>query len=114
MSSLGILPYLFVFIIIFWVFVIRPQNRRNREAMALRDQLEVGSEVMLTSGVFGRVSEIDDDAVHVEVAPGVTIRVIRAAVARIIPQDTDEPDTESDTDDTPEIEAGNDAGPEEK
>lgn len=121
MSALGILPYLIALVLIFWFMIIRPQQRQRQQMQTLLRELSVGTEVMLSSGIFGRVTAIDDDAVHVEVAEGTAIRVIRGAIARIIPEDAGEQDAgeqdaaEQDTPehDTPEIDAGNDAGPEE-
>lgn len=110
MKALGLLPYLIAFILIVWFMVIRPQQRQRQEMQSMLKDLQVGAEVMLTSGIFGRVTEIDDDAVHVQVAEGAVIRVIRGAIARVIPQHGDEHDPEHDT---PEIEPGNDAGSEE-
>jgi preprotein translocase subunit YajC len=47
---------------------------------------------MLTSGIFGRVSAIDEDSakIHVEIAPGVIIEVARVAIATVIPESTDD------------------------
>jgi len=81
--------------LLFWVVLIRPQVRRQRELGHMQSTLEVGDEVMLTSGVFGTVRALDEDVAQVEIADGVTIRVARAAVGRLVgddePERTDEP-----------------------
>ena len=46
--------------------------------------LAVGDEVMLTSGIFGMVRALDDETVALEVADGVTLRVVRAAVGHVV------------------------------
>ena len=107
-----LLPYLVALVLIFWFMVIRPQQRQRREMQSLLNNLAVGAEVMLSSGIFGRVVEIDDDAVHVEIAAGTVIRVIRGAIARIIPQETEQDENVTEQH-TPEIESGDGAGPEE-
>ena len=107
-----LLPYLVALVLIFWFMVIRPQQRQRREMQSLLNNLAVGAEVMLSSGIFGRVVEIDDDAVHVEIAAGTVIRVIRGAIARIIPQDAEQDENVTEQH-TPEIESGDGAGPEE-
>jgi len=70
--------------LLFWLFLIRPQTRRQRELAHMQSTLEVGDDVMLTSGVYGTVRGLDDDAAQVEIADGVTIRVARGAVGRVV------------------------------
>jgi preprotein translocase subunit YajC len=72
---------------VFWLLLIRPQSRRQRELAHMQSTLEVGDEVMLTSGVFGTVRSLDDDVAQVEIADGVTIRVARGAVGQVVHDD---------------------------
>lgn len=81
--------------LLFWVVLIRPQVRRQRELGHMQSTLEVGDEVMLTSGVFGTVRALDEDVAQVEIADGVTIRVARAAVGRLVGDDEPEPTDEA-------------------
>jgi preprotein translocase subunit YajC len=74
-----------------YVFFIVPQGRRRKQALALQRAVEPGSRVILTSGLYGTVVEIDDDAVVIEAAEGVQLRYAKAAVLRVIP-DVDESD----------------------
>lgn len=90
-----------VLFLVLWLLFIRPASKRNREMREGQSAAEVGSEVMLTSGIFGRVSQIDEDAarIHVEIAPGVNIQVARVAIATVTPQkDADSDEAASDTD----------------
>ena len=80
----------------FYMLIIRPQRNRQRAQQRLVDQLAVGAKVMTTSGLFAEVAAIADDGVLLEVAPGVTMRWTRAAIARIIPEPEPEPDVEDD------------------
>jgi preprotein translocase subunit YajC len=100
----GLAPFV-VIALLFWLLLIRPASRRNRELQQTQRSAEVGSEVMLTSGIFGVVSEAGDDTLQIEIAPGTTIKVARAAVARVIPEET-EPDAEPDE---PEAEPADEA-----
>jgi preprotein translocase subunit YajC len=82
-SSIGaLLPFILI-IGVFWLLILRPQQRRQRELRHLQSSLSAGDDVMLTSGIYGTVSSIDDDHVLVEIAPGVTIRVARGAIAQL-------------------------------
>jgi preprotein translocase subunit YajC len=66
-----------------WLLVIRPAQRRQREAAALNSELAVGQDVMTTSGLFGTITALDDESAHLEVAPGVVLRFTRRAVAAV-------------------------------
>jgi preprotein translocase subunit YajC len=70
--------------VLFWVVMIRPAQRRQRALAHLQGELAVGDEVMLTSGMFGVVRALDEEAVHLEVADGVSVKVVRAAIGRVV------------------------------
>jgi preprotein translocase subunit YajC len=70
--------------LLFWLLVIRPASRRQRELGRMQSSLSVGDEVMLTSGVYGTLRELEDDRVHVEIATGVVISVARGAIGTIV------------------------------
>ncbi|CAN5483804.1 N/A [soil metagenome] len=77
-------------VLLFWLFIIRPQSRRQKELRSMQSSLSVQDEVVLTSGVFGTVREVDDDHVMVEIADGVVIKVARGAVGSKVEQQVDE------------------------
>jgi preprotein translocase subunit YajC len=80
--------------------MIRPQQKRAKAQRQLVSQAEVGDEIMTQSGIFGTVTNIDDEdgTVTVEVAPGIEIRMLRAAIGRLLT----EHDTYEDDDDEPD------------
>ncbi|MCX6401341.1 MAG: preprotein translocase subunit YajC [Propionibacteriales bacterium] len=69
--------------VVFWLLIIRPAARRQREVSALHAALAVGDDVLLTSGVFATIVGAEEDHLEVEIAPGVVIHVVRGAVASI-------------------------------
>src|SRR3954451_1689893 len=77
--ALLFLPLMFLAL---WAIVILPQQRRMRAHQTLVSALHEGDEVMTTSGIFGTITAIDDEVLHLKVAPAVTLRVVRAAIAR--------------------------------
>jgi preprotein translocase subunit YajC len=93
-------PYVLVAVFaLIYVALILPQNRRKKQALALRRQVEVGSRVMLTSGLYGTITEIDDDTIVIEASEGVEMRYAKAAVLRVIPEELEsDADTDTDTD----------------
>jgi preprotein translocase subunit YajC len=65
-----------------YFLLIRPQRRRQREQAAMQSSIDVGDEVMTTSGVYGFITGFDGDIVWLEVDDDVQIRIARAAVQR--------------------------------
>ena len=81
----------------YFVF-LRPRNRRMKEARALAASLAVGDEVVLNSGIYGFVSDIDGDIVWLDIADGhgserIEIRVSRGAIARKVTATTSNTDS---------------------
>ena len=63
------------FMTIFYFFMIRPQTKRQKEIKKFQDSLENGKTVITQGGIYGRVREVKDNYVLVEIADGVKIRV---------------------------------------
>jgi preprotein translocase subunit YajC len=79
--------YLIIIVVLFaamWLFLVRPQRRRQLEQAQLQDSLEAGDEILTAGGIHGTVREIDDELVHVEIAPGTVVRLDRRAVATVV------------------------------
>jgi len=75
-----------IFLALMWFLLVRPQRERVRRHQALLAALTVGDEVITVGGMVGRIVALDDDEVHLEVAHGVVLRVVRLAVnARVQP-----------------------------
>ncbi|MFP5319344.1 MAG: preprotein translocase subunit YajC [Acidimicrobiia bacterium] len=65
-----------------WALLIRPQQRRLRQHQEVVSSLRAGDRIITAGGIYGRVQAVDDEAMTVEVAPGVELRVLRAAVSQ--------------------------------
>ncbi len=104
MSELASLLPLVAIGLLFWLLLIRPQSRRQREVRQMQAALQVGDEVMLTSGIYGVVRTLDDDKVLLEIAPGTVVEVARGAigqrVGRTASGDTEGTGTEGTTDES--------------
>lgn len=88
MSGLGPFIPLLLIAVVFWFLIVRPQRRRQQALVATQSSLDVGSEVMLGSGIYGTVASLEDETIHVEVSPGTVVKVARQAVVKVV----DEPD----------------------
>src|SRR6476469_2006685 len=80
---LGILPWLLIFGI-FYILMIRPQQRRVKEHQAAINAVKKGDEVITGGGIRGRVTKVTDDEAEVEIAQGVKIRVIKSTINNVI------------------------------
>lgn len=83
----------------FFFFVVRPQRARQRQFSSTQASLAEGQEVVTTAGLYGRLAEVAPEFVLLEVAPGVRVKVARAAVASVVP--VVEPATDVPPDDQP-------------
>ena len=79
----GLLPFVLI-ALVFWFLIVRPQRRRQQALASTQSSLEVGSEVMLNSGIFGTVASLDDETILLELSPGTVVKVSRQAVLRVV------------------------------
>lgn len=86
MGYVNALPLIIVLAVFALLVVVpmRRQMRRQREVQSLQTTLAVDSEVMTTSGLYGRVVAVEDRTIDLEVAPEVTVRFARAAIGEIV------------------------------
>jgi preprotein translocase subunit YajC len=69
-------------IAIFYFMLIRPQQKRMRQQMELINSLRVGDDVMTSSGIYGTITEVEEETVLLEISEDVQIRVAKSAVSR--------------------------------
>ncbi|MBT8148424.1 MAG: preprotein translocase subunit YajC [Pseudomonadales bacterium] len=85
MVSLIFMLGLFVF---FWLIIIRPQRKRQKEHEQLVANLSKGDEVVMTSGLLGKVTKIEGDYLVVQAADGIDLKFQRVAVHAVLPKGT--------------------------
>ncbi len=77
-----------VFVGIFYFLLFRPQQKRAREHQNLVSRLSAGDEVVTNGGLLGRVTEVGDTFVTLEVAEGVRVKVQKVQVLQLVPKGT--------------------------
>jgi preprotein translocase subunit YajC len=97
-ETIGSFLPLILVIVVFYFIVIRRSQNQQRQIRQTQAALVPGQEIMTTAGLFATVSAVKDDEVLLEVAPGVTCRYARGAVARIVPR----PDEQATSSEVPE------------
>ena len=109
----GILPFILI-ALVFWLLIVRPQRKRQRELVSTQSSIGPGTEVMLGSGIYGTVASLDDETIQLELSPGTTVKVARQAVVKVVTREDDttfglddpetqrtrDPDTDPDNPDT--------------
>jgi preprotein translocase subunit YajC len=84
---MSFLPLVIIFVL-FYFLLIRPQQKRQKEHRQMVEALEVGQEIVTGGGVLGKITEVGDLWVTVEVAQGVSLKVQRSTIAALMPKDT--------------------------
>lgn len=77
-----------IFFLIMYFMIIRPQSKRAKEHKKLIEALSKGDEVVTNGGLLGKITEVGDNFVQVEVADGVVIKIQKSAVASVMPKGT--------------------------
>jgi preprotein translocase subunit YajC len=77
-----------IFFAIMYFLIIRPQSKRAKEHRLMVEALAKGDEVLTNGGILGRISEIGESFLRVELTEGVTVVVQRQSVAAVMPKGT--------------------------
>lgn len=67
-------------IVIFYFFMIRPQSKKQKEIKKAREAMQKGDAVVTAGGIHGKIKEIAETTILIEVAQGVTLKVDKASV----------------------------------
>jgi preprotein translocase subunit YajC len=84
-AAISTLLYVVIFVVMLFFFAVRPQRKRQQEAIALLGRVKPGDEIVTVSGIYGTVTEIEDDkTMLLEIAENTEIRVARGAISSIV------------------------------
>src|SRR5262244_629460 len=86
----GIAPILMmvVFIAIFYFLLIRPQQKKAKDHQAMVTKLSNGDEVVTSGGILGKIVEVGETFVTLEIAPNVQIKVQKFQITSLMPKGT--------------------------
>jgi preprotein translocase subunit YajC len=93
---------------VMYVLMIRPQRQRQAQQQEMISGAGVGDDVLTTGGIYGTITQADDDDIVVEIAKGVTVHMTRRGIAAVLPPE-DEDDADVVEAELEEPEAGHDA-----
>src|SRR5580693_9516500 len=81
-----LLPVLLL--VVFYFLLIRPQSKRAKEQREMLSKVAVGDEVATTGGILGKVTEVGEQFLTLEIAPGVNVKLQKFQVAQVLPKGT--------------------------
>ncbi len=86
MLSAFLLPALLL--VVFYFLLIRPQNKRAKEQREMLSKISAGDEIATTGGILGKVTEVGDQFLTLEIASGVNVKLQKFQVAQVLPKGT--------------------------
>ena len=86
-GMLGFLPLVILFLV-FYLFLIRPQMKRQKEHSRMVSGLNKGDEVVTNGGLLGKITEVGDNFVSLEVANNFEVKIQKHAVSQVMPKGT--------------------------
>ncbi|NHF74184.1 preprotein translocase subunit YajC [Paracoccus xiamenensis] len=81
------IPLILIFVIMYFL-ILRPQQKRMKDHRNMVSALKRGDQVVTQGGLIGKVTDVKDDEITVEIAQGVKVRVVRATIAQVVTQTT--------------------------
>ena len=108
-SGSGILFIIIIAFLLLYLIVVRPQKRRQNEQQQMISELQVGDEVLTAGGIYGTVTQLDDERVTVEIAPKLEVEVSRRAIAGVTREPEEPEQDESAEPDEPQEDEGSGA-----
>jgi preprotein translocase subunit YajC len=79
---------LVIMVVVFYFLLIRPQSKRAKEHKAMIATMENGAEVVTSGGILGKVTELGEQFVTIEIADGVRVKVQRHTITQVLPKGT--------------------------
>jgi preprotein translocase subunit YajC len=82
-GGIGITPIFFaLMILVFWLFFIRPQAKKQKQQKAFLENLQKGEKVVTIAGIHGSVNKVNDDGtISLEINPGSYIKIEKSAIS---------------------------------
>jgi preprotein translocase subunit YajC len=84
---IAFLPFV-VILVVFYFLLVRPQNKKAKEQREMLSKIAAGDEVATTGGVLGKVIEVGEQFLTLEIAAGVNVKLQKHQVAQLLPKGT--------------------------
>jgi preprotein translocase subunit YajC len=84
---MSFLPMILIFVVL-WLLMIRPQMKRAKEHKGMLEALSKGDEVVTNGGIAGKIADIGDSFIQIEIAANTVVPVQKQAIAAVLPKGT--------------------------
>jgi preprotein translocase subunit YajC len=81
---------------VMYVLMIRPQRQRQAQQQSMISEASIGDDVLTTGGIYGTITQAEDDDIVVEIASGITVHMTRRGIAAVLPPEEEEGDDDAD------------------
>ena len=71
--------------VIFWLLILRPQMKRQKEQQTKIEAIKKGDQVLTGGGIVGKVLRVDDNYADIEIAQGIKVKALKSTIADVIP-----------------------------
>lgn len=79
---ISFLPFIAIFVLAYFM-IIRPQQTRMKQHQAMIGAVKRGDTIVMSSGIIGKVVRVEENEVGVEIAPGVTVKVVKSMISEV-------------------------------
>ncbi|MBR4963278.1 MAG: preprotein translocase subunit YajC [Muribaculaceae bacterium] len=87
----GNIIFIVALVAIFYFFMIRPQSKRQKEIKKFRDSLKQGDKVITAGGIHGKIKNVKENTVTLEIADGMNITVEKTSIYATAPEESEQP-----------------------
>jgi preprotein translocase subunit YajC len=87
-NGLTSILFLVAMVVAFYFLLWRPQQKRTKEQQQLVSNLAKGDEVVTTGGIHGRIKDVSEQTLSLEISKGVEVKVHKTAVTQVLPKGT--------------------------
>ena len=87
----GNIIFIVALVAIFYFFMIRPQSKRQKEIKKFRDSLKQGDKVITAGGIHGKIKNVKENTVILEIADGMNITVEKTSIYATAPEESEQP-----------------------
>jgi preprotein translocase subunit YajC len=89
------MPFFFVaMILVFWLFFIRPQAKKQKQQKLFIDNLQRGDKIVSIAGIHGTVSKVNEDGtINVEISPGLSVKMEKSSISMDMTAQVNKPAT---------------------
>lgn len=91
MQGLGNFIPLLILIAVMYFFIIRPQQKQNKERQQMLNSLEKGDRIVTAGGIHGKITSVKDDTINLEIAPNVVITLQKSGVGFVKTDEEEKP-----------------------